>query len=375
MKKQLSTILLSIITLTYLSGCGSNGSGGNGEDLTIPKSVIKNITDNYKVVKGSTLNIDASASTDDVKVEKYKWTIDDKLVSEKMIDKLDLSSLNLGEHKLCLEVIDEDGKSNKNCKTINIVKSNLGKPTAIINSIPSTWKTNCPITLDASSSSASEGVSIVNYQWFKDGEEIGNKKNQVYKFDTNQTHTIALQVTDNKNNFDKNITTISVESIKAPMVYFTLSPADENRTATSTAYFKTHGRGNITLDTIYNIDTNMSDDNNFDSKEWPPTRSNGFILSAVGSYDDCNQTDDNLTYTWSGRRFNRDANGKDKDAFTNCFINRPDDQNYTNVGETVYISLCPSNSYTYVTFTLNVKDNLHNKETNISKTFKTRPYN
>ena len=395
MKTSISTLLVSVAALSYLTGCG-----GDSEDITIPKSVIKDIVDKHTVARGGKLELDGSLSTDDVKIVKYSWMIDDKLVSNKASEEL-LVNLSVGSHKLCLITEDIDGKSGTTCKVINIIEAEVTNPTAIINNIPTSgWKTKCKITINANSSKPAFERTIKSYEWFKDGASIGADINQTFEFTKEGEHTIALEVTDDKGSKDIDTRTVQIAKIGNPTASLTLVNVFDK------PIFSDKSNQNGKIWPISTDDTNL------------PYKSNYVFLSAEGSFDDCNLTDDNLSYSWTASIYNGDNNmAPTRDAYLgipSCWHNKMEFRdkpmafngtqftevdittvkkndgiykypsvdvtsgNYTGwtgwegwqeeKWEHVFLAMCAATiNYTSLRITLTVKDNLHDTETTVTK--------
>jgi hypothetical protein len=285
MKKSIYSSLIVVAALTYFTGCGG---GGSSVDPTVPKSVIKDLPNDFTVVQGSTIKLDGSLSSDDVKIVKYSWMIDDTIVSDKVTEEIDVT-LAVGKHKLCLITEDADGKSGKTCKDFNVKEPNTKTPTAVINNIPSSgWKTKCKITLDAQASTAIFKRTIKSYKWYKDAAEIGTDINQTFSFDTTGEHNISLEVTDDAGESDKVTRTVQIAQIG-------------------------HPTAKLTLVNVFNQQI-FSGESNENNKVWEisannpyaPYKSNYVFLSAAGSHDDCDLTDDNLSFKWEASIYDAD---------------------------------------------------------------------
>jgi hypothetical protein len=410
MKKYILNFIFSLSLLSLISGCGGNGSSTKTKDSESEQSIIENDNTNYEIVKGSTIKINASNIVDDSKVEKYEWLIDDEVVSDKKELNVNIHQ-DIGIHKVCLKLTYKDGKTDMSCRDIKVINSKLGKPTVIIDNIPNSgWKTKCPITLDAKRSSVGAGGSIANYKWFKDGKEIGHAINQTYSFEKKGDHNITLQVTDNENNTNTKTEIVNIQEIGKPTVKLTiLSPYQREISSNQS-------NSNITFPTTTQNDSNFL-----------PYEGNSVFFSTHGSFDDCNFTDDNLTYIWDARIYkngndtliNHCFSQKDKkshlakvhkdfnttgfayQSFQTIIDTDPSDYSHMNPTPTrvskeefektkyiypysdpavrregvtqheyVYIELCGGKylDYDRLEIELTVKDNLHNTETKVFKT-------
>ncbi|HHB92081.1 MAG TPA: PKD domain-containing protein [Thioploca sp.] len=98
----------------------------------------------------------------------------------------------------------------------DIITTREEPPIAIINATPSTGEAPLKVTLDASSSSDSDG-NIISYEWSSDGVFMSSKEAPpVHTFSQVGTYTIGLKVTDNTGLTDftqKQITVLATEEI------------------------------------------------------------------------------------------------------------------------------------------------------------------
>jgi hypothetical protein len=386
-----------IASLSLFTACG----GGSGSS-TAPKAVFDGITEGYKVVKGKpTLDLDGTNSTDNGIIKSYKWTIDDSVVSNSAKEAVDISSLNAGQHKVCLVLVDDDDKTTTKCKTINIIESTLGVPTAVING-GNLAKVGCAsLTLDASESKAANGEAVQGYQWFLDGEKKANATTAKaqFEFGTTGDHEVKIEVTDSEYNTATKTKTINVTEIGKPTIKLTiLNPLQQ-------VVFSGQTNTDKTWDTT--SDTDLI-----------PSEGNHVFISVDGSYDDCNATDDNITYSWDARihkdgttvrdhcfiqkpglaKVHRDFNTTGFDYASFATVLESDSTDYSSfdpvpptpvskeVFETtkyihpapdgitqkkyIYIELCNGEflDYNRLEITLTARDNLHNKEVSITKT-------
>jgi galactitol-specific phosphotransferase system IIB component len=398
MYSKLLTLPMLAMLLTLFTACG----GGGGSST----SIINGIPDKYKIVKGKpTLELDALT---DGTVKSNTWKIDDVIVSQKAKDTIDLH-LAVGSHKICLTLVDDKDKTKTECKDIEVVESSLNKPTAVINILnnSSEIKTACPIKISASESIADQNGEIVKYEWFKNSKPFGDGK-ATQEFESNSTGdiNITLKVTDNEYNSDSKTIMIKVLPHTGPTIKLTmLNPLQQKV---------------FSLETNQNINIGAED-----SDKNLPYRGSFIFLSAAGSYDDCNLTDDNLTYIWDGRIYvsstgitkksscfssnpwlkdvHRDFNTTGEIA-SQAFAKRTDienvpsdygliiDENRYNSakyiypyvegrsegvgGPYVYFPTCSPphyNEYDRLEITLTVKDNLHGTQTTVTKSFKIQP--
>jgi len=304
MYSKLLTLPLLAISLTLFTACGGGGSDSS------PQVIMSSIPDNYKVVKTKpTLELDGTMSSDNGVIKSYSWTIDDVVVSNKAKDTIDLN-LALGSHKICLTLVDDESKTTTQCKNIEVIEPTLGKPTAVINIInhPSDIKTACPITVSASESRADKDGNIIKYEWFKNAQPFGNNE-ATQKFESNSTGdvNITVKVTDNEYNTNSITEIINILPHTNPTVKLRMIDPIQR--------------------TVFSLETNQA--NNIiepqDSDKNQPYQGSLVFLSVAGSYDDCNVTDDNLTYIWDGRIFQSDTGITAK---SNCFSANPHLQYY-----------------------------------------------
>ncbi len=266
------------VSLTLFTACGGGGD-------TSPKAVMSGITDGYKIVKGKpTLELDATSSTDNGTIKSYSWMIDDLEVSQKAKETIDLN-LGVGPHKICLTIVDDEDKTKTECRDIEIVQSSFNQPTAVINVLnhASEIKTGCPITVSASESIADQNGEIVKYEWLKNGQTFGDgEPTQEFNSTTVGDFNITLKITDNEYNSATKTEKITVSAHTKPTAKLTmLNPFQQEVFSIQSSADKTLGVETSDKDIL--------------------TQGVLIFLSAAGSHDDCNLTDDNLTYIWDGR--------------------------------------------------------------------------
>ena len=299
------TLPILAISLTLFTACGG-GSDGDTSPKVVMKGItdLTGITDGYKIVEGKpTLELDAITSTDNGVIKSYTWTIDDRSVSLKAKETIDLEDLALevGKHEICLAIVDGDDKTITQCKEFEVVESSLNNPTAVINVLTpvSERKTEDPITLSASESTADQNGEIVKYEWLKDGEPFGdNKPTQIFESNSTGDFNITVTITDNEYNSATRSEMITVLAHTGPTAKLTmLNPLQKKVFSIQSSENKTFG--------VDASDTNL------------PYQGGLIFLSAAGSHDDYTSTDDNLTYIWDGRIFISAVGGtRKKDCFS-----------------------------------------------------------
>jgi PKD repeat protein len=150
---------------------------------------------------GETVTFNGCMSTDDGKIELYKWYFGDGNNTTSEGCTSDHSYPVAGNYKVSLTVIDDKRASNRTTSTITINKP----PSARFSFSPQEPVVNESVSFDASASDDGDG-SIKYYEWdFGDGNILSKKANKVQTENTYSeigTFIVNLTVTDDKNAAD-----------------------------------------------------------------------------------------------------------------------------------------------------------------------------
>ncbi len=293
-----------------------------------PEAKIAGLNDGA-VLTGNTLVIDGARSSDfDGNVTKYQWSLDDVNISTEVNPTIDLPTLP-GDHKICLEVIDDDNLTSlMTCRSFVIPPQNQDPVASIdiplLNDINGTGKikTLCPFEVDAGNSVATN-ANIVSYVWTVDDNQTLNGKKQTLSFATLGNHEVCLEVTDSNGLKNKSCKIIDVKDHDAPTPKMTVTEPNG---------------GVITKDSLLR-------------------RLGRYNLSCAGSKDDCG-TDENLTCEWNAYSYKIGANGEEIPYVGDCFNSDVHDGHGPRVAKESWLILCSSgaNLYTHIHVDLKVTD-------------------
>lgn len=155
-------------------------------------------------VVGESIRFNGSASSDNVGVAAYEWSIDGTNATGERVNR---SFDSPGDKPVSLTVTDRSGKTDTVNRTVTIVPED--DPEAVATAAPEQVEAGAPVTLDGTASSDEYG-ELVAYEWDLDGdgeiEETGPRIEWTYDDPGEQNAT--LTVTDNNGNAD--VTNLSV---------------------------------------------------------------------------------------------------------------------------------------------------------------------
>gem|GEM_PF-4379416 len=208
------------------------GGGGNNTTNQAPVAVIDSPNNNAQINQSTTFSIKFHGS-DDYQVAKYRLYIDSTKKYEKtglsvssFTDSYSHSFANTGSHTIKLEVEDNKGKIGTDSITVNVVSGGGGgnnstnqPPVASINYPTSSTKvtTGVPITMQLSGSDDSQ---VDKYYVYIDSSKKYTKLNVnsksftdntfSYTFTSKGSHTIKLEVYDDKGLIGTDTVTVNV---------------------------------------------------------------------------------------------------------------------------------------------------------------------
>jgi PKD repeat protein len=173
-----------------------------------------------------TVSLDASLSSDpDGSIVSYQWSVNGQTLTGKTVS---VTLEKTEDYPVTLMVTDDKGATDTKTGTITVsqpVATNQ-PPVADYSASPTSGQAPLTVTLDASSSSDSDG-SIVNYQWSVNGQTLSGKTVSV-TLDKAGDYPIILTVTDDKGatgtKTDKITVSQPVATNQPPVADYSASP-------------------------------------------------------------------------------------------------------------------------------------------------------
>ena len=163
---------------------------------------------------GSTVSVDASASSDDGSIVSYAWDFGDGATGTGVTT--DHMYTTGGEKTITLVVTDNMGQTDTATETVTVVMPNV-KPTAAFTSSVA----GLTVSVDGSDSSDPDGDALT-YSWdFGDGSAAGSGKTADHAFAAAGTYQVTLTVSDGE------LTATANESVTVsdiPTASFTATP-------------------------------------------------------------------------------------------------------------------------------------------------------
>jgi len=162
-------------------------------DNQIPNIDVSNIINAFE---GELVNLDASKSFDvDGEIVSFKWSEGNSILSED--ETFVKNDFTLGTHIITLVISDDKGAKASDEIIVNINKKIENKAPIAKAGNDRSIKEGESISFDGSLSTDSDG-EIVSYQWTYKGLSLSNEKTFTKNDFEVGTHTITLEVTDNK---------------------------------------------------------------------------------------------------------------------------------------------------------------------------------
>lgn len=173
--------------------------------LAAPSSTIEN----------RTIELDATASTDDVEIVEYEWDFDGDGDPEESTTSPTTSHNYTapGSVTTVLTVVDSNGQRNTTTTTIDVQPN---QPPSAALSAPASALANQSVTLDASSST--DDVEIVEYRWdFGDGQSnVTATATTTHAYETNGSFNASVTVVDSAGLTDDANVSIQTETDQPP---------------------------------------------------------------------------------------------------------------------------------------------------------------
>jgi PKD repeat protein len=158
----------------------------------------------YYAEVGESIQLDGSGSYDsDGTIVSYEWDLDDDGQYDDATGEMPYYSWSTtGIHNIGLKVTDDDSGSGTDSSTVEV-----NNPIIADANGPYTGTVCDPVSFTGS---ASEGFPPYSYSWdFGDGE-TSDQQNPTHQYDTDDTYTVTLTVTDNLGYTDDDTTTCEI---------------------------------------------------------------------------------------------------------------------------------------------------------------------
>ena len=173
-------------------------------------------------VVGESIRFDGSASSDNVGVAAYEWSIDGANATGERVNRTFSST---GDKQVSLTVTDRSGKTDTVNRTVTIVPED--DPESVATAAPEQVEADAPVTFDGTASGDEYG-ELVAYEWDLDGdgeiEETGPRVEWTY--DDPGEQNVTFTVTDNNGNADVTNLSVSVTEPSDPVIESTEIPSE-----------------------------------------------------------------------------------------------------------------------------------------------------
>ncbi|BCE01972.1 PKD domain-containing protein [Marinicellulosiphila megalodicopiae] len=172
-----------------------------------------------------------SNDTEDGTTLTYQWFIDDVLVLNETNSTFEYSFETAETYKVSLVVTDTENLDSDSV-SMDVVISDVvfnSAPIAVITSDLSEALINEVVTFDSAGSNDTEDGTTLTYQWFIDDVLVLDESNSTleYSFDTAETYSVSLVVTDTENlSSDAVYTDVTISESMLPVAMFTAQTAD-----------------------------------------------------------------------------------------------------------------------------------------------------
>lgn len=160
----------------------------------------------------STVTFDASGSSDDVGVEKYRWDLDGDGEFERRGQITPNAFESSGEYEVTLQTVDGGGKSDEVTKSVAVASSD-SVPTAAFTTSSNVIVVDESVAFDAGTASDADG-QLERYEWTVDGE-TATGETVSWTFESTGEHSVTLRVTDDEGLTDTVERTVIVRSRRA----------------------------------------------------------------------------------------------------------------------------------------------------------------
>jgi len=198
-----------ILSLTVTDKAGNSDAASIEIDVNDVTKPNCDAGEDRTVSIDDSIKFDAGSSTDNVRIESYVWTIDEK---EFYGELLELTFNEIGEHIIRLSVTDPSGNSDTD--SIAITVEDTTPPTAVAGD-DRTIGIDEQIIFNGHGST-DNGV-MENYVWIIEGKEYYGEI-ITHSFDEPGTYDVHLTVTDSADNSDSDTMTVIVKDDVPPSV-------------------------------------------------------------------------------------------------------------------------------------------------------------
>ncbi|WP_164076266.1 PKD domain-containing protein [Flavimarina sp. Hel_I_48] len=164
----------------------SSATGNNPPDAIA-------IADKTLGVAPLSVNFTGSTSIDDVRIESYVWKVDDSIVST--APDFNYNFLEVGNYKVVLTVLDEEGLSDTAALTITASSPDGNTaPNAIATA--NITQGPAPLSVTFTGSNSTDDQGIVSYEWQIDGNTVSTDPNFTNLFELPGNYRVTLIVAD-----------------------------------------------------------------------------------------------------------------------------------------------------------------------------------
>ncbi|ADV46073.1 immunoglobulin-like domain-containing protein [Nitratifractor salsuginis] len=197
--KRFPIIILSILSLLLLTGCGGGSGTGDPPDTTKPVITLHGPNPQIIPLGGTYTELGAEAYDDR----------DGNITAKIRIDASAVNTAAEGNYTVTYDVSDAAGNAADTVRrTVSVIAPPNRAPTADAGE-DQTVTEGEPVTLDASKSTDSDG-RIVSYRWTEGNTTLSTKSRFTKSDFTVGTHTVTLTVTDDDGAMDSDTVVVKV---------------------------------------------------------------------------------------------------------------------------------------------------------------------
>ena len=158
---------------------------------------------------GETATFDASASSDDDRIDSFEWDFDGDGRSEQSGERTTYTFESSGEYTVALAVTDDAGQATTTRQTVS-VDPDGPQPTASFTYGPSDPTTADTVEFDASSSSNKDRITAYEWDFTGDGSTDATGLTARHEFETADEYDVTLTITDDSGTTRSTIQTVTV---------------------------------------------------------------------------------------------------------------------------------------------------------------------